>query len=261
MKNMVHTFSASNKRQKDPHFNENVMKNTILVIAAHPDDEILGCGGVMAKHIADGDHVHVVILAEGITSRAVSRQRGSDEKKLSELAKTAQRANNALGVNSLTLHDFPDNRMDSIDLLDVVKVIESHISTVSPDTVYTHFAGDVNIDHQIVNQAVTTACRPQPHFPVKKILHFEIPSSTEWQLQPHGPSFSPNYFVPLQHGTNLNVDFLLQKLKALEIYDSEMRDWPHPRSVEAVEHLAKWRGASIGVTAAEAFMLGRCIVP
>lgn len=157
------------------------MNNTILVIAAHPDDEVLGCGATMAKHVRQGDTVHVLILAEGATSRDEKRERDKRTAYLSELAKAAHAAQNILGLSSLTLHDFPDNRMDSVDRLDVIKVIEQHIVLYQPSLVYTHHCGDLNIDHRIVHQAVATACRPFPSQSIRTLLCFEVPSSTEWQ--------------------------------------------------------------------------------
>ncbi len=222
----------------------------ILIIAAHPDAEVLGCGGTIAKLVHNGDEVHVVILAEGVTSRDIIRERESRAGELSQMAQAAQEAGRILGVQSVELHDFPDNRMDSVDLLDVVKVVETAIDKYKPDMVYTHHAGDVNIDHRIVHQAVVTACRPFPGQCVKTLLFFEVPSSSEWQTPGSAPAFLPNYFVDIS-------DCLNKKLQALEAYGSEMRPWPHPRSLEAVEHLARWRGVTVGVEAAEGFVLGR----
>ncbi len=222
----------------------------VLIIAAHPDDEVLGCGGTIAKHILNGDEVHVVILAEGVTSRDKVRERESRVGELSQLAQAAQGAGRILGVHSVELHGFPDNRMDSVDLLDVVKVVETAIDRYKPDMVYTHHAGDVNIDHRIVHQAVVTACRPLPGQCVKTLLFFEVLSSSEWQTPGSAPAFLPNYFVDISN-------CLDKKLQALEAYESEMRPWPHPRSLEAVGNLARWHGATVGVEAAEGFVLGR----
>ena len=221
-----------------------------LIIAAHPDDEVLGCGGSMAKWSNNGHEVHVLIMAEGATSRDSNRNRENRKDDLSELEKSAKEASKVLGIKSIELMDYPDNRMDSVDLLDVVKIIESYIEKIKPDVVVTHHSGDLNIDHQIVNKAVMTACRPQPENTVKRILSFEVPSSTEWQSTTINNSFIPNWFEDISDTLNL-------KLKALEAYKSEMREWPHARSIKAVEHLAKWRGATVGCEAAEAFMLIR----
>ena len=223
-----------------------------LVISAHPDDEVLGCGGSMAKWCIDGHVVHVLVMAEGATSRDKSRARVTRQKELAHLARSAKKAGEILGVASVELLDYPDNRMDSVDLLDVVKSVEEHIDKHKPDVVATHHLGDLNIDHQITHQAVITACRPLPGQTVKRILSFEVPSATEWQSSNVGRSFVPNWFEDISETLEL-------KIKALNAYKSEMRKWPHARSIKAVEHLARWRGASMGYKAAEAFMLVRNI--
>ena len=223
-----------------------------LIIAAHPDDEVLGCGGSMAKWAKKGHEVHVLIMAEGATSRDKSRDRDSRKQELSILAQSAKKAADILGVKSVELLNYPDNRMDSVDMLDVVKSVEEIIEKLQPEVVVTHHAGDLNIDHQITHQAVITACRPQPEQTVKRILSFEVPSATEWQSPDSGCPFVPNWFEDI-------TDALPMKMKALEAYQSEMRPWPHARSIKAVEHLARWRGASAGCEAAESFMLVRNI--
>ena len=157
-----------------------------------------------------------------------------------------------MGAASVHCDDLPDNRLDSVPLLGITQRVEALIEQYQPDTVLTHHAGDLNIDHRRVHQAVMTACRPQPGHPVRTILCFEVPSSTEWQVPGGGEPFVPNWFEDI-------TETLPQKLKALEAYAMEMRDWPHTRSIEAVEHLARWRGATVGVEAAEAFMVARCI--
>ncbi|MED1642041.1 PIG-L family deacetylase [Brevibacillus agri] len=229
------------------------MSKSILVIAAHPDDEVLGCGGTIARHVSEGDKVHVVILAEGLTSRDPSRNREEREEELSLLGEAAKKANSILGVHVLRLHNFPDNRMDSLHLLDVTKTVENFIEEFQPEIVYTHHGGDVNIDHRIIHQAVITATRPIFPHTVKTLLFFETASSTEWMPMGSAPGFHPNWFVDISKS-------LGKKLKALEAYESEMRAWPHSRSIKALEHLAYWRGASSGVNAAEAFFLGRNIL-
>lgn len=225
----------------------------VLVIAAHPDDEVLGCGGTIARHAANGDEVHVVIMAEGITSRSSGRDVNHSATDLSDLAKVAHEANHALGVVSLEMLSFPDNRIDSLDRLDVIKAVEQIVARIKPEIVYTHHSGDVNIDHRIVHEAVYTACRPVPEHSVKTLLFFEIPSSTEWMPAGSAPHFAPNWFVDIS-------SHLENKLEALRIYSQEMRPWPHARSVEALGYLARWRGATIGSPAAEAFVLGRKLI-
>tara|TARA_Y100001970_G_scaffold292364_1_gene433399 strand:- start:3603 stop:4301 length:699 start_codon:yes stop_codon:yes gene_type:complete len=227
-------------------------KNYVLVVAAHPDDEVLGCGGTISRHIQNGDSVHVLILAEGITSRSKLNINGRLKKELLSLSESAHRANKILGTTSISINHFPDNRMDSIDLLDVVKKVEEYIIKIEPNIVYTHHAGDVNIDHRITHDAVITACRPQPNHCVKKLLFFETASSTEWNPFGSGTTFHANWFVDI----SMTIS---KKIKALEAYSSEMREWPHARSIKNIEYLAHWRGASVGMEAAEAFILGRNI--
>lgn len=226
------------------------MSNKILVVAAHPDDEILGCGGTIAAHASAGDEVHIVLMAEGLTSRGARRDAAAQRTELNELADVARKANTLLGARTVTLHDLPDNRMDSMDRLDVIKLVEGDIARVQPDIVYTHHAGDLNIDHRIIHESVLTACRPQPGHRVRSLLFFEVASSTEWMPATSAPYFAPNWFVDISATLEL-------KLQALQCYQSEMRAWPHARSIEALQHLAHWRGASVGTQAAEAFILGR----
>lgn len=227
---------------------------TVLVIAAHPDDEVLGCGGTMALHAEKGDVVYTAILAEGLTSRSEKRDRELYNKEFNLLHEAAQKANEILGVKEVKLFDFPDNRMDSLDRLDVIKVVEDLINDIKPNIIYTHHIGDVNIDHRRIHEAVLTAIRPIPgNHIVEELLYFETASSTEWMTPNSAPAFLPNWYVNIE-------ETLYLKLKALEAYEMEMRDWPHARSIQALDYLAKWRGANIGVEAAEAFMLGRKIV-
>jgi LmbE family N-acetylglucosaminyl deacetylase len=217
-----------------------------MAIVGHADDEVLGCGGTLTRHAVAGDEIWTVVLADGETSRdgvlidaAVSRREGA-----------AREAAAIMGVQNVILHRFRDNRLDTYSRLEIIKVVEQHIEEVRPDTIYTHHSGDVNIDHKRVHDAVVTACRPQAGHPVQTLLFFEIASSTEWQVPGAAPAFQPNWFVDIS-------DQLETKLRALESYVGEMREWPHPRSMEGVMYLAKWRGATVGCEAAEAFMLGR----
>ena len=226
------------------------MSDSVLIVAAHPDDEVLGCGGTAASHVRGGDEVHVLILAEGITSRSGSRTSNHVRSELAALRKTAARAAEILGITSLTLQDFPDNRMDSIDLLTVVQAVEFSITRLRPRIVYTHHFGDLNIDHRITHQAVVTACRPLAGHSVDTVLFFETSSSTEWQPPSHGLDFAPAWFVDI-------TDTLSTKIEALRCYSSEMRSWPHPRSARAIRQLAGWRGTTAGLRAAESFMIGR----
>lgn len=227
------------------------MKRPVLVVAAHPDDEVLGCGGAIARWVQAGCLVHVLLLADGETSRA-TEQVVVDPELLKQRQQATRQAASILGCG-VEILAMPDNRMDGLELLDVVKPIEATISRLQPGTVLTHHVGDVNIDHRIVHEAVLAACRPQPGHPVHELLFFEVPSSTEWRPPGSLQPFQPNLFIDIS--TTLAV-----KLKALEIYANELREFPHPRSMRAVEALARWRGATVGVEAAEAFILGRQLI-
>ena len=223
------------------------MAHSLIIIAAHPDDEVLGCGGAIARYTARGVQAHAIFLADGIAARD-----GMDSEALQRRQSAARNAADCLGIQSVSFGEFPDNRLDTVALLDITKVVEGAIAQHQPDCVLTHHAGDVNIDHQRVHQAVVTACRPQPGHCVKTLLFFEVPSSTEWQPPGSAPAFAPNWFVDISSTLDC-------KLKALDAYAEELRDFPHPRSREAVEALARWRGATVGSRAAEGFVLGRRI--
>lgn len=229
------------------------MANSVLVVAAHPDDEVLGCGGTIARHADAGDQVQVLIVAEGATSRQEHRDRVQAGEELSALAQAAQTAGSILGAAGVELLDLPDNRLDSLDRLDLIKHIEQRIDRYQPQVVYVHHAGDVNVDHRRLHEAVVTACRPTPGHPVRRLLSFEVASSSEWQPPGSAPTFQPNWFVDISAQWP-------RKREALVAYASEMRPWPHARSLEALEHLARWRGAQVGVEAAEAFCLLRQLV-
>lgn len=220
------------------------------MVAAHPDDEVLGCGGTIHRLSQSGAIVNIVFLSDGVSSR--NGVASNDQVKLDGRKQSAIEACRILGANAPTFFDFPDNQLDTVPLLSVVKLIETEIDKYDPDTVITHFGNDLNIDHRVANEAVVVACRPQATSPVKKVLFFEVPSSTEWQMENGQPTFTPNYFVDIDE----HLEF---KLRALRCYSAELRAWPHSRSLEAVEHLCRWRGASVGTTAAEAFVLGRQI--
>ena len=229
------------------------MKKNILVVAAHPDDEVLGCGASISKWSKNGHKVNILLMSEGITARDSKRNFSLRKEELDKHKNKAKKAAKILGAKSVNFCNFPDNRMDSIDLLDVTKSIEKFVKTFKPQLIVTHNHSDLNIDHKITHEACITATRPQNKNSVKEILTFEVPSSTEWNFSLKQKNiFNPNYFE--------NVSgFLKKKIKALECYKSEMRKWPHPRSYKAIQHLAKWRGATIGVEEAEAFELVRKI--
>ena len=221
------------------------LNRKILVVAAHPDDEILGCGGTMAMHSFKGDEVYVLILGEGVTSRDEKRDRERREKEIEDLKHQVEAANKIVGTKKTFLFDFPDNRFDSVPLLDIIKVVEKVKNEVMPDIVYTHHYGDLNIDHRLTFQAVLTACRPLKGESVKEIYSFEVPSSTEWAMG-RDDYFIPNRFVDIK-------DTLERKIDAMRAYSGEVREFPHPRSEAAIEALARVRGISVGLDCAEAF--------
>lgn len=219
---------------------------TVLIVAAHTDDEALGCGGTIARHVAEGDAVHAVFMADGVSSRPDMAADDLDRRMVA-----AKRSHEILGLQRVEYLGLPDNRMDGLPLLDVVQTLEVVIQAVAPQVIYTHHHGDLNIDHSVTNQAVMTACRPQPGSSVREIYCFEVLSSTEWATPQREP-FVPNVFVNIS-------DFLDIKLRALQAYQLEMRPAPHSRSIEHAEYLARHRGHSVGVAAAEAFVAIRQI--
>lgn len=229
------------------------MNKKVLVVAAHPDDEILGCGATILKHILDGDFVHILIMAEGITSRQEIRNVENNKDNLLLLHNHSYVVAKKLGAEKFTMLNFPDNRMDSIDLLDIIKPVEKIIENDNIEIIYTHFINDINIDHQITHKAVVTAARALPCRNIKQILFFETPSSTDYQIYSDVHSFTPNWFVDVE-------DFIDRKIEILKEYDSEMRKYPHSRSYDGIKILAQYRGLAIGRKYAEAFVLGRNIL-
>jgi len=225
----------------------------VLVIAAHPDDEVLGCGATAARLVMDGHEVHFAILGEGVTSRHSDRA-DADAAQLATLHRQAHAAAAKIGVKNLVLDKLPDNRLDTVPLLDIVKIIEDLVERIKPEVVYTHHGGDLNIDHTVIHRAVLTATRPTAGQPVREIYAFEVPSSTEWAFQRIEPSFRPNVFVDVTRT-------LEAKIAAMECYESEARKFPHPRSPEALRALAMRWGSVVGCAAAEAFELVRSIRP
>jgi LmbE family N-acetylglucosaminyl deacetylase len=232
----------------------------VLVLVAHPDDEVLGMGGTMLKHAQKGDNVKVVYFATGITSRRsanyqnkMSYEQNKNETKLMQkeiegLRKDAKKSCKILKVKNVKFYDFPDNEMDSVPLLKIVKIVEKEIKETKPDRVYTHHRNDLNVDHKVVFNAVLTASRPVGSI-VKEIITFEVPSSTEWN---YPVQFNPNYFVSIKFQ-------LSAKIKAMQAYKNEIRDFPHPRSVENLKNVVQRWGSVSGNTAAEAFEIIRKI--
>ena len=224
---------------------------TVLAIAAHPDDEVLGCGGTLARHVEQGGEVHVLFVAEG---GAASRVERADENilgtEIASIREAAEKVAEYLRFREPRFLGLPDNRLDALPRIDVIQPIEETIFEIRPTVVYTHHGGDLNIDHRRVHEAVTTACRPMPGSPVESIYGFEVLSSTEWSSASLGDPFVPVRSVNIS-------DHLELKIQALGFYESEMRPYPHARSIEAVRALAQVRGAQAGFRAAEAFTVIR----
>jgi N-acetylglucosamine malate deacetylase 1 len=219
----------------------------VLVVAAHPDDEMLGCGGAIAAHAAAGDEVQIVIAATGGTSRD-----DADQAYLEALQANARAAASIVGAAAPRFLNLPDNRLDSVDLLDIVKLVERVLVETKPEIIYTHFDGDLNIDHGILCRAVLTAARPLPGASTRAIYAFETLSSTAWFPSTGKRPFAPTHYVDITG----HVD---AKLDALRCYAGEMRDPPHPRSLEVVKALATLRGSEVGLAAAEGFHVLRQI--
>jgi LmbE family N-acetylglucosaminyl deacetylase len=224
----------------------------VLVVAAHPDDEVLGCGGTLARLRSFGGEASILLLGEGPTSRDENAVDPAPAKEGATLAARAAAA--ALGISDVRFAGLPDNRFDTVPLLDIIKIIEAVGEEVKPDLVFTHHVGDLNIDHALTHRAVATAFRPIPGGggAVMNLLAFEVLSSTEYALPETGANFHPNVYVNI-------TGHLEAKHRACASYASEMRPWPHPRSPEGVEHLARLRGSQCGVEAAEAFVLCRSV--
>ncbi len=224
-------------------------KKRILIVAAHPDDEILGCAGTVARLVKEGFEAYTLILGEGKTSRDEKRDVKKRNHEMSDLKAEVSEANKIIGVKEVFLHDFPDNRFDAVNLLDVVKVVEKFKNEINPQIIFTHYENDLNIDHGVTFRAVLTAARPLKDEGVKEIYSFEVLSSSEWRFP---LTFSPQVFFDVSKTLAL-------KVKAMAAYKSELREFPHPRSLQGIELAAQNWGMKIGVPYAEAFILVRMI--
>jgi len=222
-----------------------------LIVVAHPDDEVLGCGGTIARLAAEGHEVYIAILGEGLTSRNKKRDEG-DKKRVAALHARSRQVAEFLKSKDIFLHNLPDNRFDTLPLLEIVKRIEDLIKRIQPQAIYTHHRGDLNIDHSILHRAVLTATRPVSCCPVREIYAFEVASSTEWTFGQLQPAFRPNMFMDISAT-------LEAKVEAMAMYESESRRFPHPRSSDALRAAARRWGSIAGVEAAEAFELIRSI--
>jgi LmbE family N-acetylglucosaminyl deacetylase len=223
----------------------------VLIIAAHPDDEVLGCGGTIRRLANEGHDVFIAILGEGITSRYA--QVGQIDRELVKQLHARSRLVAALlGAKEVVPYSLPDNRFDTVPLLDVVKTIEDLILRVKPSTVYTQHGGDLNVDHVVTHRATMTATRPVAGCSVRTVYSYEVGSSSEWAFQQFSPAFQPNVFMDISGSLEM-------KIQAMQTYESEVRPFPHPRSPEAIRATAQRWGSVVGVSAAEAFQCIRDI--
>ncbi len=216
---------------------------TVLVVAAHPDDEVLGAGGTLAQHVDAGDEVHAVVVAEGASSRY-------EPAMVDTLHECGRAAAEVVGLTSIRFESFPDQRLDRVPVIDLTQRLEEIVSRLRPDIVYTHFAHDANTDHGVVARCTWTACRPYTLPRLRLFAAFETPSSTEWMLPGIAPGFTPTRFVDVA----ATID---RKLDAMECYKPELRDYPHPRSLRALQERAAYWGSHVGRAAAEPFVVLR----
>jgi len=233
---------------------EYLRNKKIMIVAAHPDDELLGLGASMNRLINEFNVItHVIILGEGLTSRSDKRDLDKWQRELKIHRDNIYEAQKAIGYQSISLYDFPDNRFDTVALLDIIKVIEKEKNEFKPDVIFSHHGGDVNIDHQKTFEAVITACRPMKNESVRSIITFETPSGTEWRASNDPKHFIPNFFIEVK---NENI---AAKILGMENYEFEKRKYPHPRSPESLKIQAQRWGVSIGSDFAEAFTIVRLI--
>lgn len=219
------------------------MKNNVLCIVAHGDDEVLGVGGTLLKHTKNGDNVSIMIIGDGVGSRHNFK---CDDylKDKTDRVKMSTKAANFIKAQ-VYFEDFADNAFDRYTLLSITKRIETVLDIIKPNIIYTHNHSDLNIDHKLTFEATITACRPVLDY-IKEIYAFETVSSTEWQA-PQMQQFKPQVFVELSN------EIMSKKLELLDIYSHEMRGYPHPRSVENVVNKAKVNGSIVLKNNAEAF--------
>lgn len=223
----------------------------ILVVAAHPDDEVLGCGATIARLAEEQHEIKIAILGEGITSR-YSDRRLVEPHLIEDLQNCSRRAIKLLGVEEVDYFELPDNRFDTLPLLEITKRVEGLIETFRPELIFTQHPGDLNLDHVLTARAVLTASRPVAGQCAREVYAFEAPSSTEWAFNKTGESFAPNVFYDI----SITLE---KKLAAMAEYDSEARPFPHPRSPEALQARARMWGSVAGCPAAEAFELIRAL--
>ena len=230
-----------------------MQQQKVLVVAAHPDDEVLGLGGALLKHHAAGDKISVMFMSDGVTGREFVYNLEARNKEIQERKNMAFSAGTLFGSDDITFLNLPNLRMDNQYLMELTKHIEYRINEVVPDIVYTHFSSDTNVDHGVTHNACVVALRPVPNRRVSSLRLFEVCSSTEYSVISSGNDFIPNLFIDIS-------DFADKKMDLIKCYDYEMRDFPHPRSDKSIKARDIYRGTSVGVERAEAFIEARRIV-
>lgn len=239
------------------------MSSNILVVVAHPDDEVFGLGATLARHVDAGDRVGVMTLTNGVGARRMGAHAGASEEAKAEAkedvhaaarrAEAQQRAAEILGIEILWVGNFPDNALDSVPRLQLIQAIEARILAFGPHCVYTHHPGDLNVDHRRCAEAVFTVCRPLPASTITNLRCFSTRSSTEWSVPELAAPFQPNCFVEVAATWE-------RKHQAMQAYAEELRPFPHSRSLEALDAESRYWGAQVGVTRAEAFAQVRQII-
>jgi LmbE family N-acetylglucosaminyl deacetylase len=218
----------------------------VLIVAAHPDDEVLGCGGVTVRHVERGDRVYVVVVTRGFPE-IFSPEIDEEDRQ------HAREAHEILGGAGIFFLDFPAPRLDTVPGHELADALREVIFSVNADVVYTPFGGDLHGDHKATYLATLVASRPVNHCPVRRLLCYETLSETDWASPLDDSAFKPTVFVDIS-------DVLERKLQALACFRNELKQPPHPRSLRAIEALARVRGSTAGLMAAEAFMLVREII-
>lgn len=224
-----------------------IYKKRILILVAHSDDESFGCGGLIKKLSSNKNIIKVVSFTDGIGARLKN-----NVKKINERQNSSIKASKILGFQWLAQHNYPDNQLDKISLLEIIKKIEKHKKEFSPHIVLTHNFSDLNIDHRKIAEATLTAFRPEPNEKLEQLITFEVPSATDFRILKNKKNFLPNYFLNIEK-------FLKYKIKAIKCYKNELKKYPHSRSVMGIKNLGKIRGHQSGLKFAEAFEIIRKI--
>jgi len=223
-------------------------KKNVLITVAHTDDESFGCGGLIKKLNKKNYKIYAVSFTNGVGSRE-----SSNDKAINTRLKAARKASKILGFKWIDNFDYPDNELDKIPLLSLIKKIEIIKKKINPSVIITHNHSDLNIDHRKIFEATLTAFRPEPKTKVEKILTFEVPSSTDFRILKRQNNFVPNFYVNIEK-------HLKFKIKAIKCYKNEYKKPPHSRSLDGIKNLAKIRGNQSGMKSAEAYEIIRNIM-